>query len=75
MNNARRAEILGVIHQLEDLRDKLEYIKSDEEDYQENIPENLIGSDKFNESVKWVVWLEDAVSDLDFTIEGLEQAG
>ena len=44
MNNTRRKEITSIIEQVEELKDKLENILADEDEYRDNMPENLWGS-------------------------------
>ena len=79
MNNERRKQIANVIKMIEDaqtaylaLRDTmndakelLETIKTEEEEYRENIPESLHGSEKYYDS-------EAASSQLDTAFEIIE---
>lgn len=57
MNNIRRKEIRGIIDELETLAGKLDdlyswldELKSEEEEYRDNIPENLQGGIRYEES-------------------------
>ena len=77
MNNHRRKEIMKLEHHLEllsmtfsqnDLRtgiDKLEYIKSEEEDAFYNMPENLQSSSRGMESEEAIDNLEEALGYLE----------
>lgn len=59
MNNIRRKEIRGIIDELETLAGKLDdlyswldELKSEEEEYRDNIPENLQGGIRYEESAE-----------------------
>ena len=47
MNKARRKNIQDVVNQLEDLKSTLEDLQGEEEEYRDNIPENLQGSVRY----------------------------
>lgn len=66
MNNNRRKEIRNVIEQLEGLQCQMENIRDDEQDYIDNIPENLQGSERCETA-------ETAVENLDLAIESFEE--
>lgn len=72
MNNDRRKQIRRAIASLEALTASLEEaktlveeIKSEEEDYRDNMPENLQGSDRYEAADSAVSYLEEAYSSLD----------
>lgn len=44
MNKNRRQALKALMDQLEDIKSSIEEIQSEEEDYRDNIPENLQGS-------------------------------
>jgi molecular chaperone GrpE (heat shock protein) len=79
MNAARRKEILKLVGELSelagklsDLRDAVESIKSDEEDYRDNMPENLQQSERYQLADAACDALDSAVSDLEnMDIEGV----
>ena len=50
MNNKRRAEIKNIKERFAIARDMLESVLNDEQDYYDNIPENLLGSMRAEES-------------------------
>lgn len=66
MNNTRRKEINSIIEQIVDLKNNLENILQDEDDYRDNMPENLWGSKRYEIS-------ENASSNLEFAISSLEE--
>ena len=50
MNKARRKNIQDVVNQLEDLKSTLEDLQGEEEEYRDNIPENLQGSERYEKA-------------------------
>lgn len=66
MNNNRRKEIRNVIEHLEGIQCQIENIRDDEQDYIDNMPENLQGSERCETA-------EAAVENLDSAIESLEE--
>lgn len=74
MNIARRKNIALVIAEIESLSEKMEtvladigIIKDEEEEYRDNIPENLQGSERYSSA-------EEAVNNLDSAYETLQEA-
>ena len=47
MNKTRRKQIDDVIAGLQELQETVETIMNDEEEYRDNIPENLQGSERY----------------------------
>lgn len=74
MNKTRRKQIIKAIEMLNTANDFIESIRSDEEDYMNNIPENLQNSDRYYIADEAVSNLEDAISDIESAIENLENA-
>ena len=78
MNNARRKQIDEAISlleaartNLEAARDAVETIKSDEEEYKDNLPENLQNSEKAQNAETAVSNLEEVHEALDIDIDDL----
>ena len=65
MNKARRKNIQDVVNQLEDLKSTLEDLQGEEEEYRDNIPENLQGSERYEKA-------EEACDTLSEEVDGLE---
>ena len=65
MNKARRKNIQDVVDQLEELKSALEGIQGEEEEYRDNIPENLQGSERYEKS-------DEACDTLSGAVDGLE---
>ena len=81
MNKARRKELSEVIKALSAMQDKddlysiisdLESIKSDEEDYYDNIPENLQYSQRADDSEQAIENMDDALDLLNDVYEADE---
>lgn len=72
MNNKRRKEIKNIINQLNILKDEINNIADDEQDYYDNMPENLQGSERGMVSEDALSNLSDASDSIDEVIECLE---
>ena len=67
MNKQRRARIEEVVDQIGVLCQELEELRDEEQDYMDNMPENLQQSDRYYAA-------EEAVSNLDSAIDSLNDA-
>lgn len=74
MNRERRKNIQSIIDQLEELMGSIELVQDEEEEYRDNIPENLQGSERYETADEAVGNLEAAVSSLEEVISYLEEA-
>lgn len=74
MNKTRRKALKALMDQLEDIKSSLEEIQSEEEDYRDNIPENLQGSERYEIADAACDNLSDAVSSLEDVISSIEAA-
>ena len=74
MNNVRRKQIDKVIAILNSANGMIEEIRSDEESYMDNMPENLQGSARYSDAEEACSHLEDAISWVESAIEDLESA-
>ena len=74
MNKIRRKALRDIMEQLEALKDSLELLQSEEEDYRDNMPENLQGSEKYETADTAISNMEDAVSNLEEAICSIEAA-
>lgn len=73
MNKQRRIELKHIIDKLEDSKDKINIILSDEQDYYDNMPENLQGSIRGMESEEYIDILSDVIESMDDIIECIRQ--
>ena len=78
MNKDRRKEISKAVElmnnasgMLEEAKDILDCALSDEQDYLDNMPENLQGSEKYEVAESAVANLEEAVDAFDEIIDGI----
>ena len=67
MNKLRRKQLAAIIEKLEELTANLETLKEEEEDYRDNIPENLWGSERYEKA-------DTACDNLDYAVSSLEEA-
>ena len=74
MNKQRRKEIMEIITELENIKSKLESVKSDEEFAFENMPENLQGSMRGEESQDAIDTLDTANDLVQEALDSLESA-
>ena len=73
MNDLRRKSIKKVIAMITEAKDTLELIKDDEEDYYDNIPDNLIMSTRAMASSDAISSMEDAIEEMENAISELEE--
>lgn len=74
MNKTRRTALEKVSHQISELKDELESLMNEEEEYRDNMPDNLIGSEKYERADEVCSMLNDAVSQLDDAISNIDSA-
>lgn len=67
MNQIRRKSLAEIQDKIEALREELETLKCEEEEYRDNMPENLQGSERYQ-------WADDACNNLDMALDSLEEA-
>ena len=74
MNKLRRANLEKVMKSIEDVRWELECLKEEEEEYRDNIPENLKGSERYERADEACDSLDSAYSSLEEAIEYIDEA-
>lgn len=74
MNKARRRSIENVLNQLRDLQTSVEELRDEEQEHLNNIPQNLQGSTRCNESERAVDNLDSAYYSIDEACGYLEDA-
>lgn len=74
MNKARRKTLAEIADQLEALKGELESALSEEEEYRDNIPENLQGGERYERADEACGNLAEAVSQLEDVISSIETA-
>lgn len=72
MNKKRKTEVTRIIGNLRQTLEDLEGVQGDEESALDNIPENLQGSQQYEETEEALERIDDAVSSVQDAIENLE---
>lgn len=73
MNKARRKQIAEIKDRIETAMQDLQSVLGDEQDYYDNIPENLQGSMRAMETEDGISSLEEAVDNLDSAVSSLDE--
>lgn len=74
MNKVRRKNLQSIIDRLEDIKADLEEITYEEEEYRDNIPGNLQGSEKYERADEACDNLNDAADTLNEVIDSITTA-
>ena len=74
MNNQRRVRVDDVIEKLRNIQSEIGDILSEEGEYRDNIPENLQGSEKYENAENNCDNLQNAIDQVDEVISYLEEA-
>ena len=69
MNNMRRKALQEIIEQLEELNEKIESLYNDEYESFENIPENLISTERYEKAESAVENLQSAMDSVNDSVE------
>lgn len=72
MNKSRRQQLRKWLEDLEAIKGELENICSDEEEYFDNMPENLQGSQRGMDAEEAIDQMNEAVSSIDDAINAIE---
>ena len=73
MNKVRRQQLRKWLQDLEEIKNELETICSDEQDYFDNMPENLQGSQRGMDSEEAIDQMNEAVSSIEDAISIIEE--
>ena len=74
MNKQRRKDIDRIIDNIEQVREEMQTVLQEEQDYLDNIPENLQSSERYETAQEAVNALEEAEGIIDDIIEYLMSA-
>lgn len=74
MNKQRRSKVDAVIDKLRDIQEEINDILSEEEEYRDNIPENLQGSERYENADNNCSNLQSAADQVDEVISYLEES-
>ena len=74
MNQARRKVLKDIYIIIAEARDNLDAVYDEEEEYKNNIPENLQGSERYERAEAAVDALESAITSLEEALDYIEGA-
>lgn len=74
MNKQRRKELDIIARELNDIKERLEALRDEEQDYYDNMPENLQGSERGEKAEVAIESLEEAASSIEDAISSIEEA-
>lgn len=74
MNNIRRKSLNEIKDKIDDLRIDLEQLLEEEQDYLDNIPENMQSGERYEKAEDAVSALEEAVSSLEEAVDSIDTA-
>jgi flagellar biosynthesis chaperone FliJ len=75
MNNDRRKALAALRDQVENLKSELEQIASEEQEYYDNMPENMQGGEKGDKAQAAIDALQEADSAFDDILNNIDTAG
>lgn len=73
MNKTRRQQLRKWLEDMENIKSELETICSDEQDYFDNMPENLQGSQRGMDAEEAIDQMNEAVSSIEDAISIIEE--
>lgn len=74
MNKIRRKSLQEIADKIAELKEELEALQSEEEDYRDNMPENLQGSERYERADAACDSLSEAADSLDSAISSIEES-
>lgn len=74
MNKQRRKLLQEQLDKLEEIREQIEFLKDEEQEYVDNMPDNLQGSERHESAEAMVSNLEEAVSNIEEAISQITEA-
>ena len=73
MNKERRKKVVKIIEDINKIKDELQDVLNEEETVFDNMPENLQGSMRGEESEEAIDYMNEAIDALDTAVEQLEE--
>ena len=74
MNKLRRKSLQEIFDKLSDLREEIESIKDEEDESRENMPENLQGSERYEQSETASYSMDEAMEFISSACDSIESA-
>lgn len=73
MNKIRRSKLNQILNRIEDLKSELETLENEEQEYADNMPENLQDSEKHENSILDVEAMQEAQCSLEEAREHIDE--
>ena len=74
MNKQRRKDIDAIVEQFEEIKNAIQCVYDEEEEYRDNIPENMQSSERYETADAACSALDDALNNIDEAIDNLTSA-
>lgn len=74
MNKVRRKQLDDIISKIQDISEELESVMNDEEEYRDNMPENLQGSERYEMADSACSSMQEAIDQLEEAVSNIETA-
>lgn len=74
MNNPRRKQLNNIVESLSELKEVLETLLSEEEEYRDNMPENLQGSERYEKADNACDSIQYAIDNIEDAVSNIEEA-
>ena len=74
MNKSRRKQLENLSGRISEIKDELESILNDEEEYRDNMPENLQSSERYETSDNACSEMQDALCSLEEAVSSIDAA-
>ena len=74
MNKLRRKSLQEIFDKLSDFREEIESIKDEEDESRENMPENLQGSERYEQSETASYNMDEAIEYISSACDSIESA-
>lgn len=74
VNNPRRKELERIVNAITELKEQLEILQEEEDEYRDNMPENLQGSERYEKAEAACENLYSAVSSLEETVDFINES-
>lgn len=73
MNKQRRKAIEDIVTDIRLKLEELEALKDEEEEYKDNIPENLQGTERYERAEECVYGLQEVIDDIDRALDNVDE--
>ena len=74
MNKVRRETLQGISIKLEDLKSDIESLRDEEQEYADNMPDSLQGSEKHDTAENAISSMDEAIDNLDSVINEIGES-